>query len=108
MAESGSTKTKIKPGVIELDPVEPTVIVNFEKQTLDVSGPEPVVVEKKPSQKRIKLKEFDPSADVSVFAKEIIESCKYIHPSKQGFIEDLLRQLQVRDICFPGLVFLLL
>ncbi len=52
MAESGSTKTKIKPGVIELDPVEPVVIVNYEKQTLDVSGPEPVVLEKEKSSKR--------------------------------------------------------
>ena len=52
MADAPNTKSKIKPGVIELDPVEPTVIVNFEKQTLDVSGPEPVVIEKKPSSKR--------------------------------------------------------
>jgi hypothetical protein len=52
MAESGSTKTKIKPGVIELDPVESVVIVNYEKQTLDVSGPEPVVLEKEKSSKR--------------------------------------------------------
>ena len=30
------------------------------------------------------------------FAKEIIENGKYIHPSKQGFLENLLRQLQAR------------
>ena len=46
----------------------------------------------------IKLKEFDQSSDVALFAKEIIENCKYIHPGKQAFIEDLLRQLQVRLI----------
>lgn len=46
------TKTKIKPGLIELDLADETIVVNFEKQTLDISGPEPVIVEKKPSSKR--------------------------------------------------------
>lgn len=117
-----ATKTKVKPGPIELDPVEPIVIVNYEKQTLDISGPEPVVLEKKAERKkyaffaakfssnnlsphqlfspllsvdRIKLKEFDQTSDVTKFAAEIMESCKYISPNKQGFLEDILRQLQV-------------
>ncbi len=47
-----STKSKIKPGTIELDPVESVVIVNFEKQTLDMTGPEPVVIDRQPGNKR--------------------------------------------------------
>ena len=46
------TKTKIKPGAIELDPVESAVIVHYEKQTLDITGAEPVVVDRQAGNKR--------------------------------------------------------
>lgn len=45
---------------------------------------------------RITLKSFSATSNAATVAAEIVAKCKYIHPSKVAFVEDLLRQLQTR------------
>jgi hypothetical protein len=93
-------KKKLKPGLIELDANEPTIVVNYEETTLDMTnlGPDgqPTVLSKVQNSKRIKLKSFGVSSPIGKFANQIIEKCNLIHPSKVPLISSLLEQLQVR------------
>ena len=45
---------------------------------------------------RIRVKSLNANTDISTLAKEIIEKCKLIHPSKLPEVEQLLYYLQNR------------
>ena len=45
---------------------------------------------------RIRVKSLNANTDISTLAKEIIEKCKLIHPSKLPEVEQLLYYLQKR------------
>ena len=47
-------------------------------------------------QKIIRLKSLDSNTDVAVLAREVVDKCKLIHPSKQAEVEQLLYYLQNR------------
>ena len=48
------------------------------------------------SQHRIRLKSLNANTNISALAKEIIEKCKLIHPTKLPEVEQLLYYLQNR------------
>ncbi len=55
-----------------------------------------MVGERKESQRIIKLKNLDQDTNISQLAKEIVNKCTLIHPSKIGEVEQLLYYLQNR------------
>ena len=97
---SSALKKKIKPGLIELDPSQPTIIVHLTSTVVDPSQPDedgkPLVVSSTAEQRRFKLKSFTPTSNVPKFAAAFIAKCELIHESKQRHVEALLTQLAER------------
>ena len=93
-------KKKIKPGLIELDPEQPTIIVNVVTQLIDPasldSDGKPSVVSSHAEQRRFKLKSFTPSSNTAKFAAAFVAKCELIHESKTRHVEALLVQLAER------------
>ena len=82
-------KKKVKPGMIELHPDEAMIIVHYEMQYVDIDEDgNSHITEKQHLCIRIKIKSFNPNSNHTKIAKEVIEHCKYIHPSKQDYIAD--------------------
>ena len=52
--------------------------------------------------KRIKLKNLTPDTNISALAKEVVNKCSLIHPSKIGEVEQLLYYLQNRKEVASG------
>jgi hypothetical protein len=90
------------PGVIELDPTEPVIIVNFLKVTVDLSqngeDGKPLVVESQADAKRLRVGKFHANSDAAKFAAAVAKQTNLIHESKIPLIEDLLEQLRTRLI----------
>ena len=93
-------KKKIKPGLIELDPTAPTIIVHLTTQLLDQhnldTDDKPTLVSTTTEQRRFKLKTFTAASNVSKFAAAFVSKCELIHESKTKHVEALLGQLQER------------
>eukprot|EP00899_Mesostigma_viride_P023928 jgi/Mesvir1/471/Mv11346-RA.1 len=91
-------KKKIRPGKIELDPEDCAIIVHYEVEAtvLDDSG-NVVASDKKPSEKKIKVKTLNQHSNISALAQDIIDKCKLISKSKLRTVEDLLYELQRRE-----------
>ena len=51
---------------------------------------------------RIRVKNLNPSTDIGALARDIIDKCKLIHPSKILEVEQLLFYLQSRKDNEPG------
>ena len=113
-------KKKAKPGNIELDPHEAVIIVHYELQIIEqnANGDESIT-ERQKNQKRfasiissyklqrspfhiihtfcrIKIKSFDQGSNCEKYANAIINSSKYIHPSKLSHVVKLLEELKSR------------
>lgn len=90
-------KKKIKPGAMELHPDELAILVNYEVQevSVDPSGAQQVL-SRESTSKKITVKSLNDKTNVPLLAKEIVDKCKLIHPSKIGNVEELLYQLQQR------------
>lgn len=52
------------------------------------------VLERKPEVRRIKIKALSPDKNLAQLAADIVEKCKYIHPSRVEEIEQLLIKLR--------------
>ena len=93
-------KKKIKPGLIELDPTQPTIIVNLTNQLLDQHNLDddgkPTLVSTTAEQRRFKLKTFTTTSSIAKFAAAFVAKCELVHESKTKHIEALLVQLQDR------------
>ena len=93
-------KKKIKPGLIELDPTQPTIIVNLTNQLFDNhnldSNNSPTLVSTTAEQRRFKLKTFTSQSNVAKFAAAFVGKCELVHESKVKHIEVLLSELQER------------
>mmetsp|Transcript_22516 Transcript_22516/g.76554 ORF Transcript_22516/g.76554 Transcript_22516/m.76554 type:complete len:799 (+) Transcript_22516:38-2434(+) len=90
-------KKKVRPGKLHLDPEEPTLVVPYEV-TLELTGADGKreVLERKPGEKRIKVKTLNENSNIPLLAAEIIEKCKYIPESKASQVEELLHELLAR------------
>ncbi len=90
-------KRKVKAGNLDVHPTEKALVVNYELEaTILGEMGDPMLGERKECQKIIRLKSLSPDTDVEALAREVIDKCKLIHPSKQGEVEQLLYYLQNR------------
>ncbi|CAF2386926.1 unnamed protein product [Rotaria sp. Silwood2] len=90
-------KRRIRGGQIDVHPTEKALIVNYsiEATVLD-EYQNTMIGDKKDAQKIIRLKSLGPSTDIRALAKEVINRCKLIHPTKLLEVEQLLFYLQNR------------
>lgn len=90
-------KRKVKGGTIDVHPTEKALVVNYEVEaTILAETGNPMLGERKECQKIIRVKALNEKSDLKALAKEIIEKCKLIHPSKILEVEQLLYFLQNR------------
>ena len=59
------------------------------------------VLDRKPETRRIKIKVLTPDKDLAQMSEDIIEKCKFIHPSRKEEIEQLLIKLRKYQIANP-------
>jgi len=84
------TKKNVRQGPVEVDYEESALVINYEVEVVDVDDGE--VLERRPETRRVKIKALD--KNLSQLAADIVEKCKYIHPSRVGEIEALLVKLR--------------
>ncbi|KAL4218964.1 Kinesin-associated protein 3 [Mactra antiquata] len=96
-------KRKVKGGSIDVHPTEKALVVNYELEaTILGELGDPMLGERKECQKIIRVKSLNPNSDLGALAKEIIDKCKLIHPSKLPEVEQLLYYLQNRKESAPS------
>ncbi|KAL3871441.1 hypothetical protein ACJMK2_039438 [Sinanodonta woodiana] len=94
---------KVKGGSIDVHPSEKALVVNYELEaTILGELGDPMLGERKECQKIIRVKSLNANSDLSALAKEIIDKCKLIHPSKLPEVEQLLYYLQNRKETGPS------
>ena len=59
------------------------------------------VLDSKPETRRIKIKQLTPDKDLAQMSEDIIEKCKFIHPSRKEEIEQLLIKLRKYQLAHP-------
>ncbi|XP_054284614.1 kinesin-associated protein 3 [Macrosteles quadrilineatus] len=90
-------KRRVRSGSIDVHPTETALIVNYELEAIILGEcGEPMVSEKKECQKIIRLKRLDAATDCAALAKEVVQKCTLIHPSKTAEVEHLIYYLQSR------------
>lgn len=52
------------------------------------------VLERTPEVRRVKIKSLSPDKNLAQMAEDIVDKCKYIHPSRVEEIEQLLIKLR--------------
>ena len=90
------TTRKVRQGKVEIDYTDPALVVNYELETvvLDDNNRVVEVIEALAEQKRIKIKSLAADKDMGQMAADIVDKCKYIHPSRTEEIEQLLIKLR--------------
>ena len=90
-------KRKVKAGRLDVHPTEKALVVNYELEaTILGELGDPMLGDRKECQKIIRLKSLNSQTDITALAKEIINKCKLIHPSKVPEVEQLLYYLKNR------------
>jgi hypothetical protein len=59
------------------------------------------VLDRKPETRRIKIKQLTPDKDLAQMSEDIIEKCKFIHPSRKEELEQLLIKLRKYQLANP-------
>ena len=68
--------------------------MNYVKVNMEENGRVLEVLDSKPDSRRIKINSIAPDRNLATMAQEIIQHCKYIHPSRAEEVEQILIQLQ--------------
>lgn len=90
-------KRRVRSGSIDVHPTETALIVNYELEAIILGEcGEPMLSEKKECQKIIRLKRLDEGTDCAALAREVVQKCTLIHPSKTAEVEHLIYYLQSR------------
>eukprot|EP01031_Cornospumella_fuschlensis_P032178 gene32178-38922_t len=94
---------KVKQGPVDIDVDDCALIVNYEIETVEVDsrGSLVEVLDRKPEVRRIKIKSLSADKNMAQLANDIIDKCKYIHPSRTEEIESLLIQLRRAKMAQP-------
>lgn len=101
--EARYLKRKVKFTSIDVHPTEKALVVNYELEaTILGELGDPMLGERKECQKIIRVKSLNSNSDLTTLAKEIIDKCKLIHPSKLLEVEQLLYYLQSRKDTGPS------
>lgn len=96
------TTRKIRQGTVELDYEELSLIVHFDVETVEVDGDGRArVLDKKPESRKIKIKNLTPDKNLAQLAEQIVQSCKYLHPSRTEEVEQLLIKLRKYALANP-------
>lgn len=96
-------KKKVKVGSLDVHPTEKALVVNYELEaTILGQLGDAMLGDKKECQKIIRLKSLDSNTDVAVLAREVVDKCKLIHPSKLGEVQHLISYLLSRKECSKG------
>lgn len=69
---------------------------------VDENGRVTEVLDRKPETRRIKIKPLTPDKNLAQMAQDMIEKCKFIHPSRTEEIEQLLIKLRKYQIANPA------
>ena len=90
-------KRKVKGGTIDVHPSENAIIVYYELEAMILGElGDPMMGERKECQKVIRVKSLNAETNISVLAKEVVDKCKLIHPSRLPEVEQMLYYLQQR------------
>ncbi|CAG2056550.1 unnamed protein product [Timema podura] len=90
-------KRKIRSRSIDVHPTEKALVVNYELEALILGDlGDPLLGDRKECQKIIRLKSLNEETDCSALAKEVVEKCSLIHPTKLDEVEQLIYYLQNR------------
>ena len=94
---------KIKQGKVEIDYEESSLVVHYDIETVTVAenGRVGEVLDRIPEVRRIKLKNLSADKNMAQLAGDIVEKCKYIHPSRVEEIEQLLIKLRKHALANP-------
>nr|CAD7259740.1 unnamed protein product [Timema shepardi] len=88
---------KIRSRSIDVHPTEKALVVNYELEALILGDlGDPLLGDRKECQKIIRLKSLNEETDCSALAKEVVEKCSLIHPTKLDEVEQLIYYLQNR------------
>lgn len=103
--EARYIKKKVKTGTVDIHPTENCLIVNYEVEALILGDDgQPMIGDQKKCQKLIRFHSLNPSINCATLAKDVINKCKLIHPSKLDEVQHLLRYLQYRKQCAPAIL----
>ncbi|CAH8673104.1 unnamed protein product [Schistosoma rodhaini] len=87
-------KRKIRAGSIDVHPTEKALVVHYETEaTILGELGNPMVGDRKESQKIIRVRNLNENTDIPELAKKIISSCKLISENKYPQVEHLLKYL---------------
>ncbi|CAH8616748.1 unnamed protein product [Schistosoma mattheei] len=90
-------KRKIRAGSIDVHPTEKALVVHYETEaTILGELGNPMVGDRKESQKIIRVRNLNENTNIPELAKKIISSCKLISENKYPQVEHLLKYLLKR------------
>ena len=90
-------KRKITSGSIDVHPTEKALVVYYEVEaTILAETGDPVLGDRKPCETIVRVKSLNENTDVKAMARDVVEKCKLIHPSRLQEVEQLLYYLQKR------------
>lgn len=102
--EARYIKKKVKTGTVDIHPTENCLVVNYEVEALILGDDgQPMIGDQKKCQKLIRFHSLNPATNCAALAKDVINKCKLIHPSKLDEVQHLLRYLQYRRQCAPSI-----
>lgn len=103
--EARYIKKKVKTGTVDIHPTENALVVNYEVEALILGDDkQPMIGDQKKCQKLIRFHSLNTATNYAVLAKDVINKCKLIHPSKLDEVQHLLRYLQYRSQCAPAIL----
>ncbi|XP_047491203.1 kinesin-associated protein 3-like isoform X2 [Penaeus chinensis] len=90
-------KKKVKVGSLDVHPTEKALVVNYELEaTILGQLGDAMLGDRKECQKIIRLKSLDDNTDIAALAREVVDKCKLIHPSKLSEVQHLISYLLTR------------
>mmetsp|Transcript_29766 Transcript_29766/g.49787 ORF Transcript_29766/g.49787 Transcript_29766/m.49787 type:complete len:947 (-) Transcript_29766:278-3118(-) len=103
-SDVGRITRKIKQGKVDIDFEDYALLVNYDLEMIQVDDNGMVlgVLERKPEVRRIKIKSLSADKNMAQLAADIVDKCKYIHPSRVEEIEQLLIQLRKHSMANAG------
>ncbi|KAJ3133546.1 hypothetical protein HK101_004446, partial [Irineochytrium annulatum] len=89
-------RKKITSGSVDVDKDENAIVVNYYVQSTNANGNPSN--ERKAMRKIVRVKSLTATTDLAAMARDIIDKCKVIHPSKLKDVEQVLYYLQQRTL----------
>lgn len=91
MAEGEKARRKVRPGLIEADPLESALLVHYDIEEV-VDGEK----QTKSSVKKIKLTSLSLDSDVNLVAQDVVDKCKLLSNSKLPLVVQAIQHILQR------------